>query len=57
MNEVKNPRKPLIVFYIIMLLVMFAFNSLIAPLLAEEQQIKEVDYGTFMTMTEEGNIG
>jgi cell division protease FtsH len=40
-----------------MLLVMFAFNSLIAPLLAEEQQIKEVDYGTFMTMTEEGNIG
>jgi len=57
MNEVKNPRKPLIVFYIIMLLVMFAFNSLIAPMLAEEQQIKEVDYGTFMTMTEEGNIG
>ncbi len=57
MNEVKNPRKPLIVFYIIMLLVMFAFNSLIAPMLAEEQKIKEVDYGTFMTMTEEGNIG
>ena len=57
MNEVKNPRKPLIVFYIIMLLVMFAFNSLIAPMLAEEQKIKEVDYGTFMTMTEEGNVG
>ena len=57
MNEVKNPRKPLIVFYIIMLLVMFAFNSLIAPMLAEEQKIKEVDYGTFMTMTEEGRIG
>ena len=57
MNEVKNPRKPLIVFYIIMLLVMFAFNSLLAPMLAEEQKIKEVDYGTFMTMTEEGNIG
>ncbi len=57
MNEVKNPRKPLIVFYIIMLLVMFAFNSLIAPMLAEEQKIKEVDYGTFMTMTEDGNIG
>ena len=57
MNEVKNPRKPLIVFYIIMLLVMFAFNSLIAPMLAEEQKIREVDYGTFMTMTEEGNIG
>ena len=36
MNEVKRPRKPLIIFYIIMLLVMFAFNSLIAPMLAEE---------------------
>ena len=57
MNEVKNPRKPLIVFYIIMLLTMFAFNSLIAPLLAEEPKIKDVDYGTFMTMTEEGKIG
>ena len=57
MNEVKRPRKPLIIFYIIMLLVMFAFNSLIAPMLAEEQKIKEVDYGTFMTMTEEGNVG
>ncbi|MBR3126611.1 MAG: ATP-dependent zinc metalloprotease FtsH [Mogibacterium sp.] len=57
MNEVKNPRKPLIVFYIIMLLVMFAFNSLIAPMLAEEPKIKDVDYGTFMTMTEEGSIG
>ena len=57
MNEVKNPRKPLIVFYIIMLLAMFAFNSLIAPLLAEEPKIKDVDYGTFMTMTEEGKIG
>lgn len=57
MNEVKNPRKPLIVFYIIMLLVMFAFNSLIAPMLAEEPKIKDVDYGTFMTMTEEGKIG
>ena len=57
MNEVKNPRKPLIVFYVIMLLVMFAFNSLIAPMLAEEPKIKDVDYGTFMTMTEEGKIG
>ena len=36
---------------------MFAFNSLIAPMLAEEQKIKEVDYGTFMTMTEKGEIG
>ncbi len=57
MNEVKNPRKPLIVFYVIMLLLMFAFNSLIAPMLSEEPRIKDVDYGTFMTMTEEGRIG
>ena len=57
MNEVKEPRRPLITFYIIILLVMFAFNSLIAPMLAEEQKIQEVDYGTFMTMTEEGRIG
>ena len=57
MNEVKKPRKPLIVFYVVMFLVMFAFNALVAPMLAEEQKIKEVDYGTFMTMTEEKNIG
>ena len=57
MNEVRKPRKPLIVFYIVVLLAMFAFNSLIAPMLAEEQKIREVDYGTFMTMTEKGDIG
>ena len=57
MNEVKNPKRPLIYFYLIMFVVMFAFNALIAPMLSEQQQIKEVDYGTFMTMTENGDIG
>ena len=57
MNEVKNPRKPLIYFYIMILVIMFAFNALVAPMLSEQQQIKEVDYGTFMTMTEKGEIG
>lgn len=57
MNEVKKPRRPLIIFYIIVLMCMFAYNSMIAPMLAEEQKIKEVDYGTFMTMTEDGDIG
>ena len=57
MNEVKNPRKPLIYFYIMMFIIMFAFNALVAPMLSEQQKIKEVDYGTFMTMTEKGEIG
>ena len=56
MNEVNRPRKPLIVFYIVFLLLLFLFNSLIAPMIAE-QEIKEVDYGTFMTMTEKKQIG
>ncbi len=57
MNEVKNPKRPLIYFYLIMFIVMFAFNALIAPMLSEQPQIKDVDYGTFMTMTEKGEIG
>ena len=56
MNEVKQPKKPLIFYYIIVLLVVFLINGAIAPQLAR-QQIQEVDYGTFMTMTENGEIG
>ena len=56
MKEVKSPKKPLIYYYCIVLLVLMVFNSFIVPLLAR-QQIKEVDYGTFMTMTEKGEIG
>ena len=53
MKEVKSPKKPLIYYYAIVLLVLMVFNSLILPLIAK-RQIKEVDYGTFMTMTEKG---
>ena len=56
MKEVKSPKKPLIYYYCIVLLVLMVFNSFILPLIAR-QQIKEVDYGTFMTMTEKGEIG
>ena len=56
MKEVKSPKKPLIYYYAVVLLVLMAFNSLILPLIAK-RQIKEVDYGTFMTMTEKGEIG
>lgn len=56
MNEVKKPKKPIIYYYFIVLLVIVLFNLLLMPRLVK-QQIKETDYGTFMTMTEEENIG
>ena len=56
MNEVKKPKKPLIYYYSIVLLVILLFNVILVPML-RELQIKEVDYGTFMTMTENGEIG
>ena len=56
MNEVKKPRKPLIFYYGIVLLVIILFNSIVMPWIAG-QKIKEVDYGTFMSMIEEKNIG
>ena len=56
MKEVKSPKKPLIYYYGIALLVLVLFNFLALPLIAK-QQIKEVDYGTFMSMTEKQEIG
>ena len=56
MNEVKRPKKPLIYYYVIAMLILLLVNLLLTPWLLE-RQIQEVDYGTFMTMTEEGNIG
>ena len=56
MNEVKRPKKPLIYYYVIAMLILLLVNLLLTPWLLE-RQIREVDYGTFMTMTEEGNIG
>ena len=56
MNEVKSPKKPLVYYYAIVILVILALNFLAVPWLSQ-RQVKEVDYGTFMTMTEEQNIG
>ena len=56
MKEVKNPKKPLIYYYGIVLLVILLFNMIISPMLANAR-VKEVDYGTFMKMVEEQNIG
>ncbi len=56
MNEVKSPKKPLLYYYLIVLLVVMLFNLLAMPWLAEHQ-IKDVDYNTFVSMTEQGQIG
>ena len=56
MNEVKRPKKPLIFYYAIVMLVIILFNSLAMPWILD-QQVKEVDYGTFMTLIDEKNIG
>ena len=56
MNEVKRPKKPLIYYYMIVLVVMMLINLIAVPWFAEKQ-VREVDYGTFLTMIDEGNIG
>ena len=56
MQEVKHPKKPLIYFYVAMILAILVFNCLVVPYLAGKA-IEDVDYGTFMTMTENGEIG
>ncbi len=56
MKEVKSPKKPLIYYYTIALLVILVFNVIVSPLLVNAR-VKEVDYGTFMKMIEEKNIG
>ena len=55
MKEVKPPKKPLMYYYSIALLALLLFNFIAMPWLAE-RQVKEVDYGTFMSMTEEKSI-
>ncbi|MGN1160012.1 MAG: ATP-dependent zinc metalloprotease FtsH [Lachnospiraceae bacterium] len=56
MNEVKKPNKPLIYYYFIVLLIIMLFNLLLMPKILE-RRIQETDYGTFMSMAEEKNIG
>ena len=56
MKEVKQPKKPLAYFYVIVLIAVFLINALLLPRIAH-QRIQDVDYGTFMTMSEEQKIG
>ena len=56
MNEIKKPKKPLIFYYGIALAIMLLFNLFAMPQLIQ-QRVKEVDYGTFMSMTEKKEIG
>ena len=56
MKEVKPSKKPLAIYYAIVLLVLLIINLVVMPWLAE-RQVQEVDYGTFMSMTEQENIG
>ena len=56
MKELKPSKKPLAIYYAIVLLVLLVINLVVMPWLAE-RQVQEVDYGTFMSMTEQENIG
>ena len=56
MNEVKSPKKPLIYYYSIVMLSIVLFNLLIVPMLSQHKVV-EVDYGTFMSMTQDKDIG
>ena len=56
MKEVKTPRKPLAIYYAIVLVLLLLLNCVLMPW-ASERQVQEVDYGTFMSMTENGEIG
>ena len=56
MQEVKSPKKPLMYYYLIVLAVILVFNIFVSPLLLQHQ-VKEVDYGTFMKMIDDKDIG
>lgn len=56
MNEVKSPKKPLLYYYFVVMLLVMLFNLIAMPWISEHQ-IKDVDYNTFVTMTEQGEVG
>ena len=56
MNEVHSPKKPLIFYYMVAMLLVMLFNFIAMPWLSQ-YQIQEVDYNTFVDMTEKGEIG
>lgn len=56
MKEVKTPKKPLLYYYGIVVLVLVVFNLVVSPILMEHQ-VEETDYSTFMSMINKKNIG
>ena len=56
MNEVKRPKKPLIFYYVIAMVILLAINLFTVPWLAQ-RQVQEVDYGTFIQMAEDKDLG
>ena len=56
MNEVKTPKKPLAFYYMVVMLILLLFNFIALPQLVA-RSVKEVDYGKFMTMTKDKQIG
>ena len=56
MNEVKKPRRSLLFYYFVVMLVLVLFNTIIMPIF-NSWEIKQVDYGTFISMTEKGEVG
>ena len=56
MNEVRSPKKPLIFYYIVAMLLVILFNFIAMPWLSQ-YQVKDVDYNTFVTMTQQGEVG
>ena len=55
MEQVKRPKKPLMFYYTIVLIILILFNIIAMPYI-KEKQIKDVDYGTFISMTEKKEI-
>ena len=56
MQEIKKPKKPLMFYYALVLVIILSVNFILMPFMAQ-RQVHEVDYGTFMKMTEEKNVG
>ena len=56
MNEVKKPKKTMLVFYLVTLAIVMVINMVLVPFI-NSMQVKETDYGSFMSMTEAGNVG
>ena len=56
MNEVKSPTKPLLYYYLVAMMIVVLFNFIAMPWISEHQ-IRDVDYNTFVTMTEQGEVG